>query len=415
MKSNNVKALAAIVGMILAGSAAAAGKPLVSATDTLAKAANEPALESLLSSASTAQVRLVQVDASAVDEAQIEIELDGRVLTANRNKVERAETGETVWYGNFGPKVSAKTRSGIDPLNSAILVRSGDTVTGTLRSGGKLYRVRPLPGGEHAIVEVDESRLPQDHPHDYNRLPTLRMAAPAEDGKVGALGIPPGPTATIRVMVVATNQAVSGYGGNMQSLIQLAVAESNQGYINSNVGINLVLASYSTTTYTESGNFSTDLARFRGTSDGYMDNIHTIRNNTAADVGVIVLNNSSYCGLASGIGSTAATAFASVYWDCATGYYSFAHEIGHLQSARHDPATDPSTSPYAYGHGYRWQPATGARWRTIMAYNCSPSCTRLNYWSNPSISYGGVPMGTATQSDNQRVLVNTKATVAGFR
>jgi hypothetical protein len=417
MKSNSVKATAAIVSMILAGSAAAAGKPLVSSTATLAKASNEPALESLLSSASTSKVRLVQVDATAVDEPQIEIELDGRVLTANRNKIERTETGETVWYGNFGPRISAKTLSGVDPLNSAILVRSGDTVTGTLRSNGKLYRVRPLPGGEHAIVEVDESRLPADHPHDYNRLPTIRIAAPAsaDGGRVGALGIPPGPTATIRVMVVATNQAVAGYGGNMQSLIQLAVAESNQGYINSNVGINLVLASYTTTSYTESGNFSTDLARFRGTSDGYMDNIHTTRNSSAADVGVIVLNNSSYCGLASGIGSTAATAFASVYWDCATGYYSFAHEIGHLQSARHDPATDPSTSPYPYGHGYRYQPATGTRWRTIMAYNCSPSCTRINYWSNPSISYGGVPMGTATQSDNQRVLVNTKATVAGFR
>ncbi|NUO76121.1 MAG: hypothetical protein HOQ32_08920 [Lysobacter sp.] len=415
MKSNSVKATAAIVGMILAGSAVAAGKPLISSTATVAKSANDNALESVLASPSTANVRLVQVDATAVDEAKIEVELDGRVLTANRNKVERTETGETVWYGNFGPRNSAKSRSGVDPLNSAILVRSGDTVTGTLRSGGKLYRVRPLPGGEHAIVEVDESRLPADHPHDYNRLPTIRMAAPADDGRVGAFGIPPGPTATIRVMVVATNQAVSAYGGNMQSLIQLAVAESNQGYVNSNVGINLVLASYTTTSYTESGNFSTDLARFRGTSDGYMDNIHTTRNSSAADVGVIIINNSGYCGLASGIGSTAATAFAAVYWDCATGYYSFAHEIGHLQSARHDPATDPSTSPYAYGHGYRYQPASGTRWRTIMAYNCSPSCTRLNYWSNPSITYGGVPMGTTTQSDNQRVLVNTKATVAGFR
>ena len=82
------------------------------------------------------------------------------------------------------------------------------------------------------------------------------------------------------------------------------------------------------------------------------------------------------------IGSTAATAFAAVHWDCATGYYSFAHEIGHLQSARHDIATDPSTSPYAYGHGYRYEPSSGSRWRTIMAYNCTRSCPRLNFWSN---------------------------------
>jgi hypothetical protein len=208
---------------------------------------------------------------------------------------------------------------------------------------------------------------------------------------------------------------VAAYGGNMQSLVQLAVAESNQGYVNSNVGITLQLAGYETTPYVESSSFSTDLSRFRNTSDGVMDSIHTSRNTTRADVAVLVINNASSCGLASGIGSTAATAFAAVHWDCATGYYSFAHEIGHLQSARHDIATDPSTSPYAYGHGYRYEPSSGSRWRTIMAYACTAGCPRLNFWSNPNINYNGVPMGIASSADNQRVLVNTKAAVAAFR
>ena len=233
--------------------------------------------------------------------------------------------------------------------------------------------------------------------------------------RIGIAQASSGTPATIRVLVVATNAAVTAYGGNMQSLVQLAVAESNQGYVNSNVGITLQLAGYETTSYTESGNFTTDLTRFRNTSDGYMDSIHTSRNNTAADVGVLLINNTSYCGLASGIGSTASTAFAAVYWDCATGYYSFAHEIGHLQSARHDIASDPSTSPYAYGHGYRYEPSSGSRWRTIMAYDCSAGCPRLNYWSNPNINYNGIPMGNASTADNQRVLVNTKATIAAFR
>jgi hypothetical protein len=137
------------------------------------------------------------------------------------------------------------------------------------------------------------------------------------------------------------------------------------------------------------------------------------RRASAADVGVLVDNDASACGLASGIGSTAATAFAVAYWDCITGYYSFAHEIGHLQSARHDPATDSSTSPYAYGHGYR---APDSNWRTIMAYNCTGAgCPRINHWSNPAKTYGGLPMGTYDKSHNQRVLVETKATVAGFR
>jgi len=213
-------------------------------------------------------------------------------------------------------------------------------------------------------------------------------------------------------MVVATNDAIAAYGGDMQALVELAVAESNQGYANSNIGINMVLANYSTTTYATAG-MSTDLSRFRGTSDGYMDGIHAIRDANTADVGMLVANDASACGLASAIGSTAATAFATAYWDCITGYYSFAHEIGHLQSARHDPANDPTNTPYAYGHGYQ---APGNVWRTIMAYNCTGAgCPRLNYWSNPSVTYGGLPMGTYDKNHNQRVLVETKATVAGFR
>ena len=86
------------------------------------------------------------------------------------------------------------------------------------------------------------------------------------------------------------------------------VATLIQGYTNSGVAITLQLASTVRVTYTESGSFSTDLSRFRGTTDGYMDSIHTTRNSTAADVGVLIINNSSSCGLASGIGSSASTA-----------------------------------------------------------------------------------------------------------
>ncbi|WP_343653229.1 M12 family metallo-peptidase [Stenotrophomonas sp.] len=417
MMSRNFGQAAGGVLLGLCVSAAAQAAPLFEPVTVLsrASASSEPQLGRLLSAPSTATVQEVRVDAAATAQSQLEFELLGQQVQATRSRVEALADGGSVWYGQIRSPSDRLQKAGAslqdDPANSVILVRSGNTLTGSIRKDGTLYRLRPL-GDRHVLVEVDESRMPADHPADYNQLPKISM--PAND-RVGIAQASSGSPATIRVLVVATNAAVAAYGGNMQSLVQLAVAESNQGYTNSNVGITLQLAGYETTSYTESGNFSTDLARFRSTSDGYMDSIHTSRNTTAADVGVLLINNSSYCGLASGIGSTASTAFAAVYWDCATGYYSFAHEIGHLQSARHDIATDPSTSPYAYGHGYRYEPASGSRWRTIMAYACSAGCPRLNFWSNPNISYNGVPMGIASSADNQRVLVNTKATIAGFR
>lgn len=408
----------------LALGAQAADRSLVQGLSTQANRANERALEAIVSNPSTRELRVVRIDAASVasDTRRLQLDLPGRRVSATLARAERSASGNLVWAGSL-PGAKA-TRRGIDPLNAATLVRSARGITGSVRANGVLYRIRPLPSGDHAIVRVDENAMPADHPADgYARI--LAEAAlkggPTAGGKPcnprkqscggGGTPVDPGPTATIRVMVVATNDAVSAYGGDMQALTELAVAESNQGYANSNVGINMVLAGYATTPYGTVG-MSTDLSRFRSTSDGYMDEVHTTRNSVAADVAVLVDNDSAACGLASGIGSTASTAFAVAYWDCITGYYSFAHEIGHLQSARHDPATDSSTSPYPYGHGYR---EPGNAWRTIMAYACSGGCPRLNYWSNPAVNYGGVPMGSYDKSHNQRVLVETKATIAGFR
>lgn len=416
--SSSMRKTAGVLALCLVGAGTAAAAPLFKPVTVLSRASatSQPAVQALLSAPSTAAVEEVRVDAAAVVPAQRQLEfaLLGTEVKALQQRVESLPDGGSIWYGQLRAASDKLTRaSSNDPGNSVILVSDGQTVTGSIRKDGQLYRLRPVSDGRHMLVQVDESRMPADHPAaDYNALPKIDMAV---DERVTAAAASSGTPATIRVLVAATNAAVSAYGGNMQSLVQLAVAESNQGYINSNVGITLQLANYQAVAYTESGNFNTDLARFRSTSDGYMDAIHTTRNSTAADVAVLLINNSSYCGLASGIGSSASTAFAAVYWDCATGYYSFAHEIGHLQSARHDIATDPSTSPYAYGHGYRYQPASGSRWRTIMAYDCTSGCPRLNFWSNPNISYNGVPMGIASSADNQRVLVNTKATIAAFR
>ena len=422
--NHTLRFAAGLAGFVLAGSAVAAGKPLFVAQSANADARNERVLETLLANPSTRDLRIVSVDASASDSSQIELQLGSRRLTVDRARTERTARGSTVWVGHVRETATqrgyAPRDTTADPLNDVVLVRHGEQITGTARVAGQLYRIRPLPSGETAVIEVDESRMPADHPANaYQQIFDAAAKKITASGKPcrtncggGGTPVDPGPTQTIRVMVVATSDAITAYGGDMQALVELAVAESNQGYVNSNVGINMVLANYSTTTYATAG-MSTDLSRFRSTTDGYMDTVHATRDANAADVGVLVNNDASSCGLASGIGSTASTAFAVAYWDCITGYYSFAHEVGHLQSARHDPAADPTTSPYAYGHGYR---APDNSWRTVMAYNCTGAgCPRLNYWSNPAVTYGGVPMGTYDKSHNQRVLVETKATVAGFR
>lgn len=420
-------AVGAVAAVGFAAFATQAAKPplLTSTKATPAGLTADASYRALAADRATVSLQLVQADASQIDAKTDRIQLGlGDAGTAYLRSVTQNADGTVVWSGtlgrDFGPLARMKSafdgEIADDPKNSVIIVRNGDKLTGTIRSNGELYSLRPLRSGGHALVRVDEAKMPADHPEaEYKRLfeqaTNARLRSLRDTDAVEAAPGIAKANAIIRVLVAYTPSARSAVG-DITGLINLAVAETNQGYSNSGVAITLQLASTVAVTYTESGSFSTDLSRFRGTTDGYMDSIHTTRNNTAADVGVLIINNSSSCGLASGIGSSASTAFAAVHYSCATGYYSFGHEIGHLQSARHDPATDPSTSPYAYGHGYR---SPTSAWRTIMAYACSNNCARINYWSNPAKTYNSQAMGTTSTSHNQRVLNNTAATVSAFR
>ncbi|HEY9421720.1 MAG TPA: M12 family metallo-peptidase [Thermoanaerobaculia bacterium] len=407
-----VRSLGVAVVLSLMAVSAHAGQTLFSPIDeeSYAKAVNlDLSYHALADNPSTRSLRVVRANAGAVNEKAATLTLNlepGLELRAHRVNSYATKSGSLVWSGviedpGFIRVPFSQGEIQFDSINTVMMVKHGETITGNVHFNGEWYKIRPLKTGGHAIVLAEMAAMPADHPEEYAKLPVYRM--PVREDKVDTV---------IRVMVHYTSAAASR-SGNITALIDLAMAETNQGYTNSGVLIDVVLAHRSQVSYTESGNFNTDLSRYRGTTDGYMDSIHTTRNSVTADVGVILINNGSYCGLASGIGSTASSAFAAVYWDCATGYYSFGHEIGHLQSARHDPSTDSSTTPYAYGHGYRY---TGTPdWRTIMAYDCPGGCPRLNYWSSPLRTYNGVPMGTSTQSDNARVLNNTRNTIAAFR
>lgn len=401
--------IVAIVGTV-AFASQAARQPLFAPAAQTARIA-DASYSALAGDRATVGLQLVQADASQIADTadSLQLSLGGNDLVAHKRSFVRNPDGTQVWQGQLGKDAGVFGRLANriggeienDPNNSVIIVRNGDKLTGTLRVDGDLYALRPLRSGGHAIARIDESRMPADHPAEYALLPKIQMPQSISTKAIS----------TIRVMVVSTQSAAAA-SGDIVGLVNLAVAESNTGYANSGVEINLQLAGSYTTTYVESGSFSTDLTRFRGTTDGYMDSYHATRNTVAADVMMLLINNASSCGLASGIGSTAATAFAVAHYGCATGYYSFAHEIGHLQSARHDIATDPTLTPYAYGHGFR--SPTNA-WRTIMAYNCTTGCPRINYWSNPAKTYGGQAMGNTTRAHNQRVLNNTKATIAAYR
>lgn len=411
------KTLLMVLALFILAGAAQAASPLFSPVDVRGtfemSMALDTSFQALMDNPATSSLQLVQANAGALgrdtDSILLNLGVGGMGLDLEAHRVDSYVTrsGNLVWSGVIQDDAAAVVpfradAFRFDPLNQVVLVKNGRMITGNVHFNGEWYKIRPLKSGNHAIALVNAKAMPQDHPSGVKQ-PSVVMPAGDVTAAVNTV---------INVMVNYT-PAVAAIVGDVSGLIDLAVAETNAGYLQSGVTIDMVLVNKSQTTYNESGSFDIDLDRYRGTRDKYMKEIHTTRDSVGADVAVLLINNTQYCGLASSIGSTAATAFAAVYWDCATGYYSFGHEIGHLQSARHNPETDPTTTPYAFGHGYRY---TGSpSWRTIMAYDCTGGCPRLNYWSNPNNLYNGVPMGTAATSDNARVLNLTRGTVAGFR
>ena len=102
-------------------------------------------------------------------------------------------------------------------------------------------------------------------------------------------------------MVLYTPAALAAGGGTaaMTALANLAVAETNTAYSRSGV-IPRVRLVYTGEVggYTEVGDFNTDLSRLRSPSDGFMDDIHSLRNAVGADmVSLIIEGNGTLCGI----------------------------------------------------------------------------------------------------------------------
>ncbi len=310
------------------------------------------------------------------------------------------------------------------------LVLSGDGVTGALRADGEVYAFEPLGGGLQAIVRVDPGKLPPEHPAEHPAgalvVPPHAQTAvpqgplrrhPREGGESGPVGVQTQSGPDIDLLVLYTPSAASAHG-NIGALVQQAVDETNASYVNSDVFANVALAHAAQVSYTEgSSSHQQHLSRVQSWTDGVMDNIHQLRNQYLADVVVLIVNDDEACGLASQIRATGTTAFAVVHYNCiATSNYSFAHEVGHLQAARHDRQVDSNNAPFQWGHGYV---DPNDQWRTIMAYAdaCNHACWRVNYWSNPYVTHPvtGQAMGTVSFEDNARVLNYTKYDVRDFR
>lgn len=192
------------------------------------------------------------------------------------------------------------------------------------------------------------------------------------------------------------------------TFIDQAIAETNEGYINSNIPLRVKLHC----------TVESDIPDYLADDDtiNRFERLHNDNNEIrkSADTAILLVqafNQRNVCGINNFDEISSGDTIGVVKKSCATGYYSFGHEIGHGLGLRHNRAAASSktsmTQPYAYGYIIK-----SGKYRSIMAYNSPAGEDRVNYYSSPEIFYKGTWVTGTTNDDNARVLTDNRFAAA---
>ncbi|MEQ9001768.1 MAG: Calx-beta domain-containing protein [Coleofasciculus sp. B1-GNL1-01] len=406
--------------------------------------------------------RLVEVNVERLAEPN---QLIGQSLTVNLFEdtfidvvIERVELSSDesswIWTGNVP-----------DTRYSEVILVSGKEngiVVGTIRIDDTLYDISFTGNGVHTVSEIDLTTLPSEQRHNHQDelgdlpvTPDVGIAIAGDGHSVNstdsitlgaALAFAESPKQSdvddgsiIDVLVVYTEAAREAEGGTdaIRQRIYQVVTETNLGYENSGINQRLrvhiaEVGNYQEVGATQKGSH-TELKRLQNPSDGYLDEVHQLRDYYSADM-VALWTEDLYgydseqqeiSGKTGGLAYVLTNpdqgySFEDLAFSVVTVYnakfgYSFAHEMGHNQGATHNKEAfkdlNKANKAYPYSFGYT---DPDAAFRTIMAYKTNGEARR-NFWSNPDLTYQRKPLGLAGQADNRLTLNNTAIYAANWR
>ena len=346
--------------------------------------------------------------------------------------------------------------AGMEEVSNVVLVVNGTVVVGDVWTPQGHYTIRTANGGSYLIEKTDpaerkplaEPVLPlrvEDDARDAERRSANGSQATGDGGEDDG--------STIDIFVFWTQNARLGAGGlrNMQAFVDLAIAGANEAYLASDVQTRLNLVGATEVHYDyerTDNNGSTLLGHLAAPDDGYMTEVHEVRDAYSADLVHLIVNR----GDANDIGGIAQLwgAFGASLADVST----LTHEVGHNMGLDHD-AYQLATDGYSdedrrdieqgfygehirlYGIGYVNQRAFDAGadaergWTTVMAYGsqCIDNgipCEWLLRHSNPRQRWpdeNGDPMGIAEEdagpdelpADASRAVNENRRALANWR
>ncbi|MCH7871969.1 MAG: hypothetical protein IID33_09750 [Planctomycetes bacterium] len=344
--------------------------------------------------------------------ARISLNLSaGQTFIGIVERLETARYSDCVWLGRIEGELDGRFM---------LVVNRGAVVGEIVTSSGR-FQLACAGDGLHTI-----RRMPATHAFDC-QAGTLADFIPSHP-EPPVLARPSRPyqpidgcPILIDAMVVYTASSRRVLGGEAATLatIDAYMVYTNSAYQRSGVDQRVRLVHAREIDYVESGNSLIDLQRLQLRGDGFMDEIHPLRDQWGADV-VSLINTSGSAGvgflmtrLDPGFADFAFSAIAADTGPLPIGLV-FAHETGHNMGCGHN--NEPGARAlFCYSFGYR---TPDVQWRTIMSG--SPG-QFIDYFSNPRVEFMGWPLGVPGEgcppdaADNARSLNEAAETVAAFR
>lgn len=280
----------------------------------------EQVLQTLRGKAADGKVQVIGFDPAALQQDRLSLSLpDGENVEALLDERDLRAADDFTWHGHLPGRAGSVM----------LLFREGQ-LAGRLVTGDKTYAISPLARETSLVYQSQPFQQPRDgQPRQESPLPDGRELSP-----IGAHG------SQVRLLLAYTPEAEKsilalGYP-NVGFYLQQAVSEVNQVFLRRGLEHRATLGLALALSYQESGSPELDLQRFESASDGFMEEIHGLRQQYHADVSVLLLHRPPTGAGQTGFRSGTATASCVVPQAEVLGNADFAREIGllHVRNAR---------------------------------------------------------------------------------
>ena len=313
------------------------------------------------------------------------------------------------------------------------------------------YKVDPTMlkdcgGGVTPLVDADALAEAARHKiAQANQLQTGDLSADADRPTEAATA---GANVQVDLMMLYTSAILPTLTGTQRTAAIQSAVDGAVALLNSDLQASLVQARVRlvrTTQVTYPGDEidtvatnwqSTMLTNLRQTTDGFVDEIHALRDQVGADL--VCLTQWRFDASSAGIAyvmtldaidhfTNPAFAFAVVQYDNMSVQHAFPHEIGHTLGNTHNREDSSGQGAYSYSYGYRYTANSGVRYRDIMSYDISGATSqttyrKLGYFSTPLITPSqspgmpiGVPAGAPGEADCARTMDQDAFEVSAYR